>query len=45
MESSSNRTSETPRASIEIGSCPGVASAANTNSPKTRPRRHEESWA
>ena len=38
-------TSPSARAIIEIGSCPGVATAANTNRPKISPRRQAFSCA
>ena len=42
---SNSTTSAAASAFIEIGSCPGVAMAANTNSPKIRPRRDVRSMA
>ena len=45
IASSNSSTSAIASASIEIGSWPGVATAANTNSPKISPRRHALSLA
>ena len=45
MASSSSSVSASASASIENGSEPGVANAANTNTPKIRPRRHALSFS
>src|SRR3954447_6554181 len=41
MANSNNSESASASASIENGSDPGVANAANTNRPNIRPRRHD----